>query len=281
MAKIDNDKPYRDGAVAILRQLPDVATAEDHEGATQADGAHDINAVLSTGEPIAVEVTRLVDGPALGTFKELRKSDGAFSIPADGTWQVLLGEASVQVSELVRELGAVACQLERLGVHRADPLTWASEPPTVSFDWPDRRAVFERMEQFGVLDFTRVEVGGSSLVVEGPVYGGLASPESLCAGIGARVAAKASQVRGRSDEAWVFVWVDWTNVLPGRVLRPDAEIDLPELALPKGIDRVVASAVAFDAGANRLPIAQWSSLGPPIRAWVARSPVDAAFREPS
>jgi hypothetical protein len=101
--------------------------------------------------------------------------------------------------------------------------------------------------------------------VQGPVYGGLASPGELSAGIEARVAAKAGEVRGRGDEAWVFVWVDWTNVLPGRVLRPDADIALPGIALPKGIDRVVASVIAFDAG-HRLPIAQWRSLTPPIRA---------------
>lgn len=278
--KIDTDRPYRDGAAAILRQLPDVVSAEDHEGAARADGAHDIEVALSTGESVAVEVTRLVDGPTLGTFNELRKADGVFEIPDSGTWQVLLGEASVRVKQLVRELVAVVRELESLGVSRADPLTWATEPADVSIEWRQRRAIFERMEPFGVLDLSRVEEAGGVLEVQGPVYGGFASPGELAAGIEARVAAKAGEVRGRGDEAWVFVWVDWTNLLPDRVLRPDADIALPDVALPNGIDRVVASVIAFEAG-PRLPIAQWRTVASAARAWVDRKPVDAAFREAS
>jgi hypothetical protein len=174
----------------------------------------------------------------------------------------------------------VVRELASLGVSRADPLTWAVEPAKGLLAWRQRRAIFERMEPFGVLDLSRVGAAGGLLEVQGPVYGGIASSGELAAGIEARVAAKAGEVRGRGNEAWVFVWVDWTNLLPDRLLRPDADINLPDVALPHGIDRIVASVIAFEAG-PRLPVAQWRTSATPARSWVHRKPVDAAFREAS
>lgn len=275
---MDTDRPYREGAAAVLLQLDDVVAARDFEGTSQTEGAHDVEVALAGGTSVAVEVTRLVDGLALGTFNELQKRSQRFPISASGTWEVLLGDGPVNVKQLARQLGAVAARLELLGVRRADPLTWTLDPPEVGRDWQTVRTIFEELERFAVLDFVLIHVGGQTLRVLGPVYGGISSPAQLCAGIEARVAAKASEVRGRSEEAWVFVWVDWTNVLAGRVLRPDALAPLPAIEKPSGIHRVVASVIAFDASEQRLPVAQWASSTTPSREWVDRNAIDACFR---
>lgn len=275
---MDTDKPYREGAAAVLRQLDGVVSAGDYEGAVATEGAHDVEARLASGTNVAVEVTRLVDGRTLAAFNELRKHSNSFPLAATGTWEVLLGDESTRVKDLVRELGAVAAELERLGLDRADPFTWLFEPAEVNVDWPAVRSIFERMERFGVLDFAKAEATGSCLRVQGPVYGGIASPNDLCVGIAARATAKADEVRGRADEAWIFVWVDWTTILPGRVFRPDVDTRLPVIRIPDGIERIVASVIAFDSGENRLPVAQWKASRPPSRAWVERAYVDACFR---
>lgn len=274
---IDSDKPYREGAAAVLRQLTEVEAANDWEGTTSLEGAHDVGVSLSSCQAVAVEVTRLVDGSMLGTHNELVKGDYTFPISSDGTWEVLLGVGPVNVKRAVRELGAVALDLERRGVSHAHPASWTFEPADLKVDWLELRAIFERLEPFQVLDLRRVDAGGGLLRVEGPVYGGLSSPGGLCTGIAARANAKADEVRGRGDQAWVFVWVDWTNVLPGRILRPDSDSPLAGISLPAGIDRVVASVVAFDSGEDRLPVAQWTASASPTRSWVRRAAVDVAF----
>lgn len=274
---MDTDRPYRESAAAVLRQLDGVVSARDYEGEVRTEGAHDVEARLASGTTAAIEVTRLVDGPTLATFNELRKHSNSFALAATGTWEVLLGAEAPRVKDLVGELGAVATELERLGVDRADPLTWLFEPAEVNVSWPAVRSIFERMEPFGVLDFVKAEATGSCLRVQGPVHGGIASPTTLCAGIAARATAKAPEVRGRADEAWLYIWVDWTNILPGRVFRPDADTPLPVIQLPDGIERIVASVIAFDSSEDRLPVAQWMASKAPSRAWVERSHVDACF----
>lgn len=274
----DTDRPYREGAAAILQQLPEVALAEDHEAATQAEGAHDVEVTLATGRVAAVEVTRLVDGPTLATYEFLRRRGRVHPIAALGTWEALLGDTSPNVKQLVGVVGDIVAALEAQGVSGADPLTWTFEPASAHLDWSTRRSVFERLEPFGLLDLRRTDRAGGSLIIEGPVYGGIASASELTEAIADQVERKAPEVRGRGDEAWVFVWADWTNVLPGRVLRPGAPLGNPDIALPVGIQRVIASVIAFDQGEQRLPVAQWFLDRPPSRSWVRRATVDECFR---
>lgn len=275
----DTDRPYREGAASILRQLPDVASADDYEAAVQAEGAHDVEATLATGHVVAVEVTRLVDGPTLATQEFLRRRGRVHPIDALGTWEALLGDSSPNVKELIAEVGNVAATLEAHGLSGADPLTWTFDPASAHLDWPTRRSLFERIEPFGLLELRRTARDGRSIIIEGPVYGGIASPLELTNAIASQAIRKAPEVRGRRDEAWIFVWADWTNVLPGRVLRPDARLDIPDFTLPSGIQRVVASVIAFDQGEQRLPVAQWfPDRASPSRSWVRRAAVDDSFR---
>lgn len=248
----DSDAPFRAAAVALLRQLPGVVSAEDVGEPTGSEPPHDVDVQLTSGQRVAVEVTRAVDPEAMATFDGFNKHGGELNYDGSGRWIVYTAGVPVNIKTLGRELPPLLRELEELGLDEFDGATWY-HPPTDSENRKAIRKIFGRLRELNVDQAQLDRTDSPAIQVWEPAVTGWASTPRAIEELKERIASKRAKfpVPGY-DQGWLLVWMEWTLPSSSAVASDDWWQDPQPLELePHGsISRVLLCAPARDEADN-------------------------------